>query len=296
MNTQRKGQSLVEFALVALVLYLLLGAIFTFGHALYVAQQVQMSADLLAREASRRPMPVDAGSLSEGLEALNSTDPSFRAEIYDADYLRVALNDNPNNLPIVKPVGLTLREWIDRDWPIVNQQLAMVMSIDAEAEEFRIPGMVNRGTADDPRYQIALFMDADLSNEDDWVDVVEEIDFEPAEYMPGDPTTHGPFSLQHPSQGVVAVRINYPVHSAFFTAMEPLPANAQFGDPNANFIEVPNPTAEFDVTTPTQLDAREELYGGDKGLGRQYAWGTQVRPYRRIVSGQAIYRREVFTP
>jgi Flp pilus assembly protein TadG len=40
----RSGQSLVEFAVVALVLYMLLAAILTFGHALYVAQGLRRFA------------------------------------------------------------------------------------------------------------------------------------------------------------------------------------------------------------------------------------------------------------
>ena len=42
----RAGQSLVEFAVVSLVLYMLLAAILTFGHMLYVAQGLQGAADL----------------------------------------------------------------------------------------------------------------------------------------------------------------------------------------------------------------------------------------------------------
>lgn len=56
----RPGQALVEFAVVALVMYLLLAAILTFGHALYVAQGLQTAADLAAREISRTPLPADA--------------------------------------------------------------------------------------------------------------------------------------------------------------------------------------------------------------------------------------------
>ena len=35
-------------------------------------------------------------------------------------------------------------------------------------------------------------------------------------------------------------------------------------------------------------------YGGHYGLGQQVAWNQVVRPYRRVLSAQAIYRREVF--
>ena len=35
-------------------------------------------------------------------------------------------------------------------------------------------------------------------------------------------------------------------------------------------------------------------YAGQYGLGQQAAWATTVRPYRSVISPQAIYRREVF--
>ncbi|PQO27292.1 hypothetical protein C5Y96_17260 [Blastopirellula marina] len=284
MNTQRKGQSLVEFALVALVLYLLLGAIFTFGHALYVAQQVQMSADLLAREVSRTPLSVNGENLREAMQ-----DQAVKSSIYDESKLRFNLLDleDPDSPE-------DLREEI-KTWPIVNRMLSVVMTkVDGF---FQYPGIVNHGTTDDPHYRIATSYEAALPTpgnpvDEGWVDVVEELtdSAENSLYPPGSD-----------SGGVVALRINYPVHSPFFTAMHPLPEEAKFGDPNANYVKV-SPgdnaseiTSEFGEYRPEYLNPEKELYGGNRGLGRQYAWGTQVRPYRRIVSGQAIYRREVFT-
>ena len=35
-------------------------------------------------------------------------------------------------------------------------------------------------------------------------------------------------------------------------------------------------------------------YSGANGLGQQAAWGQTVRPFRRLISCQAIFRREVF--
>ena len=35
-------------------------------------------------------------------------------------------------------------------------------------------------------------------------------------------------------------------------------------------------------------------YAGEESLGKQDAWGQITRPYRRLLSAQAIYRREVF--
>ncbi|RCS54465.1 hypothetical protein DTL42_04805 [Bremerella cremea] len=273
MKTQRKGSSLVEFALVSLVLYLLLGAILTFGHALYVAQQVQMSADFLAREISRRPLSVQDESLRDAL-----ADGTINSTIFNEELLIFDLNQLSDRTDAEE-----LQETI-ANWPIVNRMLSVVMI--NNGTNFQIPGAVPRVINGKTRIQIAKTFAAESDQDDDWVDVVEEV------------LTSAGDSLYPPDTdagGVVALRINYPIHSVFFTAMDPPPKDAKFADPNANFMEVANPGEEFTEAAPKKLDPRTELYGGDKGLGRQYAWGTQVRPYRRIVSGQAIYRREVFT-
>ena len=59
----RRGQALVEFAVVSLVVYMLLAAILTFGQMLYSAQGLQQAVDTAAREISRTPLP--AGSRAQ---------------------------------------------------------------------------------------------------------------------------------------------------------------------------------------------------------------------------------------
>ena len=49
---KRSGQALIEFALVALVLYLIVGAALTFGLWIYAAGQIQQAANVGARELS----------------------------------------------------------------------------------------------------------------------------------------------------------------------------------------------------------------------------------------------------
>src|SRR6056297_209078 len=114
----RSGQSLVEFAVVALVLYMLLAAILTFGHALYVAQGLQGAVDLAAREISRTPLPADQ-SLETILESgvLGPSDHN----IFDDDYLVFDLDTlgTQNFFSDVVP-----------KWPRLNQQLATLMIVD----------------------------------------------------------------------------------------------------------------------------------------------------------------------
>ena len=73
----RSGQSLVEFAVVALVMHMMLAAILTFGHTLYVAQGLQTAADLGAREISRTPLPA-LSTLEKAFE-----DDDVRKTIFD---------------------------------------------------------------------------------------------------------------------------------------------------------------------------------------------------------------------
>ncbi|MBV8075838.1 MAG: hypothetical protein JO284_05565, partial [Planctomycetaceae bacterium] len=119
------------------------------------------------------------------------------------------------------------------------------------------------------------------------VPVVQEI--LPAGADPKDPNT-SPFSLVSSVQplsgrGVVALRINYPFQAAMMSATAPNPPAAQF-DPNFHFVEA----------SDADPGAIQKTYSGASGLGYQYAAGRVVRPFRRLISAQAIYRREVFGP
>ncbi len=69
----RRGQSLVEFAVVALVLYMILAAILTFGHAIYAAQGLQTAADLAAKEDTHAPLPTDDSIESAASSQGNAT-------------------------------------------------------------------------------------------------------------------------------------------------------------------------------------------------------------------------------
>ena len=115
----RHGQALVEFAVIGLVLYMLLAAILTFGHALYVAQGLQTAADLGAREISRTPLP----AVSTFEDALDNDD--VRRQIFDEGWLVINLEEfystNPNGNVFEDIVPLM---------PVLNQQLVTMMIVD----------------------------------------------------------------------------------------------------------------------------------------------------------------------
>ena len=304
----RAGQSLVEFALVALVLYMLLAAILTFGHALYVAQGLQGAADLAAREISRTPLPADdsfEAVLDSGVLGSSNADPSNH-NIYDDDFLVFDLDSlgTQNFFTDIVP-----------QWPLVNQQLATVMIVDRpdfdgdgtpDANLIRYPGALLTDTSTPTGFTVGIPLVTGRSSSGTetirWVPVVEEVDTEDS---PSDDSGNNPdpFRVSSTQQGIVALRLNYPFQSASMSSFQPNvagPFEPTLGNPN-----VANPGG---VTETNEDDRPGDLigqplisgevyagtYGGQYGLGAQGALGQVVRPFRRVISAQAIYRREVF--
>jgi hypothetical protein len=311
----RSGQSLVEFAVVALVMYLLLAAILTFGHALYVAQGLQSAADLAAREISRTPLPADDAFemiLESGVLGSRSSDPSNH-DIYDDDFLVFDLDTlgGQNFFTDIVPT-----------WPLLNQQLATVMIVDrpdfdgdgtADRRFIRYPGALLEDASTPTGYTVGIPLvsnrAADGVETIRWVPVVEEIDTEDS---PGDDTgaNPDPFRISSAQQGIVALRINYPFQSASMSSFRQNaagPFEPSLGNPNAaedgGVIEL-NPTERPGGLTGAPLlsgNLYAGTYGGQFGMGAQGALGSQaltggrpVRPYRRVISAQAVYRREIF--
>ena len=302
----RRGQALIEFALVSLVLYLLLAAILTFGHALYVAQGLQTAADLTAREISRTPLAADAEFetvLVSG--ALDS--------IYDDDFLVFDLDTlgAQNFFTDIIPT-----------WPTMNQQLATMMIVDrpdfdgdgtADANLIRYPGALLTDPATPSGFTVGIPLvtgrNTDGIETIRWVPVVEEIDTEDS----ADDNTGAnpdPFRISSSQRGLVALRINYPFQSASMSSFQPSnagPFEPTIGNPNAaddSGVAELNPGDRPGGLTGAALSNGETFsgtYGGEFGLGAQGALGSNqltggrpVRPFRRVISAQAIYRREVF--
>ena len=128
----RRGQALVEFAVVCLAVYLLLAAILTFGQWLYSAQGLQQAVDVAAREISRTPLPAALTSsggtmtLSYALTGDWTQDPSLkpvRQQVFDDNLLVLAIDPVQSGTGGMTfngghPIG---------DFPIVTQQLMPLM-------------------------------------------------------------------------------------------------------------------------------------------------------------------------
>lgn len=290
----RRGQSLVEFAVVALVVYMLLAAILTFGHALYVAQGLQTAADLGAREISRTPLPAEM-TFEDAIK-----NDVVRERVFDEAWLVVNLTEFYQNFDPPNGEQTSVFRHLVPQMPPLNQQLATLMIVeerdvngDGTVERvLRYPGALlpadpeisPPGTLEYPNWVVpTLSVQIPLVSRTDGVEtglkfipVVEEI-------KPSD--SDSPFSLSSDSRGVVALRINYPFQSASMSSFSHDEEHSEF--PFEPTIGRPNVANEAESVAPG-------TYAGANGLGVQLALGQRVRPYRRVISAQAIYRREIF--
>ena len=285
---EQRGAVLVEFALIAFVLALLLVAIMDLGRAIWTTQALQDVARVAARELSLAPLPATM-DFDTALAATSDT-------IFDPHLLVVDLD--------VHPEGPDLDAYF-ASMPIVNRMLRPLMipddvSTDAGPQHLlRYPGALLADS--DPGSPTGLTVaiprvlsrDAQGIETIDWVPVLEEI-----RSSPGDPAS-GPFSVASTGvdHGLVALRVNYPWQAAAMSAY--LPSVNGPGTPNLDGVITAD---DAQVSAPPPPGAGVSLlsdstavgaYAGPYGLGRQFAYGKTVRPFRRLISTQAIYRREV---
>lgn len=258
MRSRQRGGALVEFALISFVLYLLLAGTIELGRMMFAAQVLQDVARVAARELAVTPIPADI-SFEDALQL-----PAVKARIWDASLLVV---DGSTDASIEAGFGAM---------PLVNRALRPLFITDT------IPGP---GGADLPvlRYPGALVVDAaaplgvsvkipklQAGGGYAALEVLAEVRADAAS---------GPFSAAAPvaPNGIAAVLVNYPFQAATLSGFAQQPA----GEPNAGFV------IEAPADTPIGT------YSGDNGLGAQYAFAKKVRPFRRLLTGQAFFRREV---
>lgn len=254
----RSGQALVEFGLVALVLYMLVGGAITFGIWIYAAGQIQTAANVAARELSQTPLPFDE-TFENALE-----DSTVRRRVYDDRWLVIDLDELEEEDP-----DYNFFQDVVPLMPLLNQQLAVlyiredvldkrVITLENEERGYRrlmrYPGALLKRSegdpdesgieypdyvADDYVVQIPLVVERKEGHNNGggaerirWVGVVEEID---TEELPDDDSgaNPDPFSLTNesaipadpldppesePPRGVVALRVHYPAQSTWLSS------------------------------------------------------------------------------
>ena len=317
-----QGAALVEFALTSLVLYLLLAGTVEFGRIMIAANALQDVARAAARELSVAPVRANV-TFDEALTCDPAADPTtclvdLRRRVYDPGCLVIDLSDpavaaDPDGyfaaLPVVNRMMRTLMITEPERPNLLRYPGTLLTSADAAACSAAGPN----GSAAATGYTVGIPM-IETSGTGElivWVPVVQEIRGASDLGCP----ERGPFALVYlpdqdycgplasdpvPTRGLAAVRINYPYQAAMLsgyrrpvpTATDPIPPN--LGTP---ILADGAPIPEFNVAPGSPVDDGTTVgaYAGPYGLGRHYALAGQVlRPFRKLISAQAVFRREVF--
>lgn len=318
-----RGAALVEFALVSLVLYLMLAGAIEFGRLMFAANAVQDVARLAARELSVAPLAAEA-TFDYALTCDPAADPAclqdLRRRIFDPSCLVVDVTD---------PAVAADPDAFFAAMPVVNRALRALMITEPDRPNLlRYPGALlgdssgGACAAVGPNGQAAAtgfivgipFVRSRGEGGTEtitWVPVLEEIRAAADQQCPA----RGAFSLVYlpdldecgplaadpaATRGLAAVRVNYPFQAGMLSAFQAAPpADTDPLPPNwGGVITADDGAVEATNAAPGSViegGAATGVYVGSYGLGRQFAFaGRTVRPFRRLVSAQAIFRREVF--
>lgn len=271
---------MLEFAFVSLALYLVFAAIIGLGRWIFLVQTAQSAARTIAREASLYPLPAN----STFPQAL--ANPGFRAAVYSPDFLVVDL--------AVTPPGPAL-DAAFAAMPVGNRSLRPLMIVSdvlvagSVRQLLHLPGAITNS----PTAPSGLTVVVPRVSARDPLTGAETIEILPVVEEVGP----GSFSLQSPDRGLVILRVNVPYQSATLSAYVPgLPL------PGGNVSNVPLRANDALVAAPLgiynpiigQGPTGAGAYSGTYGLGEHLALGQSLRPFRRLISAQAIFRREVF--
>jgi len=278
----RRGAVLLEFALVSLALYLLLAAVIGLGRWMATVQAAQDVARIAAREIALFPLGPEL-TFDQAL-----ADPDFQSAIYSPDFLVVDLAANPPE------AGLDV---FFASMPVVNRALRPLMitsNVDVGGNTRRllhVPGVITDSPTSPSGLTVVIpridSRDAATGVETGitLVDVIEEV------RPPGDPLLTSPFRVSN--GGLAAIRVNVPYQSATLTAYTPATQVTPQGEPVNTPVLASDPGGGgYRIVGPGPDGAGP--YSGTYGLGEQYVLGRSVRPFRRLVSAQALFRREVF--
>lgn len=286
-SRSQAGGILVEFALVAFAFYLLVAGALALGRMVFYAQTAQDAARVAARELALTPLPADI-AFDEAL-ALDTV----RARVFDPARLVVDLDDDLG--------GLTLDEFF-ATLPVLNQALRPVMIFDrvevdgAERKLLRYPGALLRSSVTGELF-VAIPRVVERGEDGvetiEWLNVVEEV---------RDAAGVGPFSVDAVTGGggvpggLVALRIHIPFQAAALSGFRESPDGPL--EPNVRFAITAEDGSVTEIgDAPGVLVAGESAlntYSGTYGLGAHDALGRKVRPFRRLIVAQALFRREAF--
>lgn len=307
---RQRGGVLAEFALVAFALWLLLAGVLELGRALSAQQILQHAARTIARELSQQALSHDA-SFADALR----TTLDLRFLVIDSNLLArcgIADFDRAEH-------AADLDRLFAERLPIGNRLLRPLMIRDrvGDLDLLRYPGAllartdggVGPGSPCEAGslYAVGIPRVDEANGSVRWLGVIEE--------EPGpDPLGGRRAGFALSEGGWVGLRLHYPFQSAAMPgvrdagAVDPVSGRARqtFSEADRAYVD-----QGLDALGGTLLasdaadaDARGGVaaYAGARGLGRLELGGgassgaRTVRPWRRLLSATAGYRRELFLP
>ncbi|WP_234824276.1 hypothetical protein [Bremerella cremea] len=225
-------------------------------------------------------------------------DQMFKNKIYDEEWLVI----EPEQLG-----GLSFSQFADQNLPLINRLLATVYIFDNVNGVYRYPGAIVTNENNEQTILIPVVHSDDTVS---WVAPVEEMRVPDLGIGPFNIALNVPASSLPPNfePGVVALRINYPYQSAsmsgFGESSGTPPHRGNIGNPiiadDSALTEEDSGRYSLVVSDNDYVANQPNIHSGKFGLGTQGALPYEnvrefgVRPYRKIISVQAIYRREVF--
>lgn len=252
-------------------------------------QALQNAARVGAREFAQIELPATY-TFEQALR-----DPQVRERVFDPGLLVLDVSSMDD---------AAFQQRID-NFPTLNRMLVPLMIRErldigaGEREYFHYPGAIlrvqNPGPFDPP-YTVGiprvLSQDDTGAERIDWLPVVEEI-------RPSTDPNEAPFSMVSSGRhrGLVCLRINYPFQAATLSSYRTDDSSGVVVNTamEANDGGVVDTTGPLPGTSLANATGGVSTYAGPYGLGRQFALNKEVRPYRRILSGQSMFRREVFS-
>lgn len=304
-----KGGVLAEFALVSFVIWLLLAGVLELGRAFSAQQILQHAARTIARELSQRALAHDA---------------TFAVALHTALDLRFLVIDSQ----LLRRCGLAdfdeaghsadLDQLFQQRLPVGNRLLRPLMFRDrvGDLELLRYPGAVLARTdatlgptsdcAEGSSFVVGIPLIDESSGQVRWIPVAEE---EPG----ADPVAGRRVGFALAEGGWVGLRIHYPFQAAALPGVRDAgPVDPRTGVARQRFddadrahidqgLEALGATLLFDDGGSVPRDG-VAAYAGPRGLGRLSIAGAGdgdarvVRPWRRLLSASAGFRRELFLP
>ncbi len=281
VNRGQRGSVLVEFSLIAVSLSLLIALVVDVARMVFIAQVLQETARVAARELSLVPLS-PAITFEQALQH-----PRVKRRIYDPAALVIEmdqfedlehLEEFMTALPIVNRMlrPLMVREWIRHDG---HRQ-----------EVLRFPGVLMQEDTDkaEQSWSIAVpgtgmtgLLNASTVK---WMSVLEEIRENPDDPRSGSFSLHG---AQHGSlSGLIALRVNYPLRLMFMNWL-PLSALPE----SVAILSVAEPGAHANVQLPTDdTSSGNEI---TRFISKKIVADSSM-DYHQVLSAQAVFRREIF--